>query len=283
LPVSPDALVRLGWVDDLAAHVPPGAAPGRVLRADRGAVTVETADGTVRAQSARTPAATVGDWVAVQDGDPPLTVALLPRRSALSRHAAWRATVEQVLAANVDVVFLVASLEPPPNLRRLERALVVAWSSGAQPVIVLTKADRCPDVDAVLGAIDTVALGVDVVVTSAVTGQGLGDLRRWTSPGEDGTVPTIALLGASGAGKSTLVNALLGEERMATSAEREGDGRGRHTTTHRELVPLPDGGLLLDTPGLREIQLWDAAEGMQEAFADVEELATQCRFSDCAH
>jgi ribosome biogenesis GTPase / thiamine phosphate phosphatase len=285
LPASPpDAtLARFGWDDDVASalvHAPAGT-PGRVSRVDRGLATVERADGPVRATASGGVA--TGDWVVVDASDPPAIVSVLPRRTTLVRHAAGREAVEQVLAANVDTVFIVTALQPSPNLRRLERGLALAWSSGATPVVVLTKADRCTDLDETVAAVQTVALGADVVVTSAVTGLGVDALRPYVNPGPDGRVPTVALIGASGAGKSTLVNALAGGEVMATAAVRAGDGKGRHTTSHRELVPLPSGGLLLDTPGLRGLQLWLDSEGIDAAFADIDELAGACHFGDCSH
>lgn len=275
-----DKLVSLGWDDHLAAHLQGGAPPGRVSRVDRGMVTVESAAGPLRAVTPGGVA--VGDWVTVTDADPPAVDDVLPRRTAIVRHATGNEAVEQVLAANVDVVFLVLPLAQP-NLRRLERGLALAWSSGATPVVVLTKADRCDDEEAAVSAVATVAIGVDVVVTSAVSGRGIDELQRWTGVRADGTVPTVALIGASGVGKSALVNALAGEQLMATAEVRAADGKGRHTTTHRELVALPAGGLLLDTPGLRGLQLWTDAEGIDAAFADIEELAASCRFADCAH
>jgi ribosome biogenesis GTPase len=222
----------------------------------------------------------VGDWVAVApravEGRATIH-AVLPRRSSFERKAAGRETEAQVVAANVDVVFLVAALDDVPNLRRLERYLTLAWESGALPVVVLTKADRADDVPARVAEVSAVALGADVLVVSSPRGEGLeavhGRLRG---------ARTGALLGASGAGKSTLVNALVGAERLRTQAVRE-DGKGRHTTTHRELVLLPDDGVLIDTPGMRELQLWGADDGLEASFADVAELAAGCRFRDCTH
>lgn len=278
-------LVRLGWDAGFAAAFLPlgagGLRPGRVGRLDRGLATVELGDGQVRAAMGREPVA-VGDWVGV-GGDPPAIGAVLERRAALVREAAGDATLEQVLAANVDTVFITVSLETEPNLRRLERSLALAWSSGAIPVVVLTKADRCADVDAAVGEVEGVAVGVDVVATSSVTGAGLAALAPWVGRRADGTAPTVVVIGASGAGKSTLVNALAGEQVMATQSVRAADGKGRHTTAHRQLVPLPSGALLLDTPGLRGLGLWATAEAVDATFADLEELAEQCRFGDCGH
>ncbi|HEX2045651.1 MAG TPA: ribosome small subunit-dependent GTPase A, partial [Gaiellaceae bacterium] len=222
----------------------------------------------------------VGDWVAARPlrGErKALVEAVLPRRTAFTRKEAWRRTVEQVVAANVDTVFLMSDLGPDLNVRRLERYLVGAWESGARPAIVLTKADLEADrADAVL-AVEAVAFGVPVHVVSAVTGEGLGALGAYLGRGR-----TVALLGSSGVGKSTLVNRLAGREVLATR-ELRADGRGRHTTTHRELVLLPGGGLLLDTPGMRELQLWAGEEALDGAFEDVTAFAGVCRFPDCAH
>ena len=190
---------------------------------------------------------------------------------------AWSQTEAQVLAANLDTVFVVSGLDGDLNPRRFERYLTLAWESGATPALVLTKADLCEDVPPALLEVEQVALGVSVHVVSNVTGEGLDELAPYLMPAR-----TIALLGSSGVGKSTLANRLLGQELQATKAIAD-DGRGRHTTTSRQLIRLPGGALLVDTPGLREIQLWDADEGIQEAFADVDELAADCRFNDCAH
>jgi len=183
-----------------------------------------------------------------------------------------------VLAANVDTVFLVMGLDADFNPRRLERALVLAWESGAAPVVLLNKADLCPDVEARRAEIEAVAAGVPVRVIAAKPGQGLDALAHWLAFGQ-----TVALLGSSGVGKSTLVNRLLGREKQKTRDVRASDQRGRHTTTHRELVTLPGGALLLDTPGLREIQLWSDGAGLEATFEDVQGLAAHCRFTDCGH
>jgi ribosome biogenesis GTPase len=184
----------------------------------------------------------------------------------------------QVLAANVDTVFVVHPIAEDPNLRRIERELALAWDSGAVPVVVLTKADLSADADAARDAVEAVALGVDVVVTSAVEGEGIDALGAYATGGR-----TVALVGPSGAGKSTLVNALVGSDVQATREVRESDGKGRHTTVVREIVPLPGGGALLDTPGMRALALTDADEGIAVAFADIVELAEDCRFRDCTH
>ena len=279
-------LNHLGWDEGFAASFEPHkdeCEPARVAAQHRGGYDVLTEGGERRvsltgrlrheaASAAELPA--VGDWVALRDDT---IQAVLPRRSAFSRKAAWSATEEQVLAANLDAVFVVSALNGDFNLRRLERYLTLAWESGATPVLVLTKADLCDDVGAALLEVEQVALGVATHAVSNLSGAGLDELSPYLAPAR-----TVALLGSSGVGKSTLANRLAGEERQVTNEIAE-DGRGRHTTTSRQLIRLPGGALLVDTPGLREIQLWDADDGIQEAFADVDELAADCRFNDCAH
>jgi ribosome biogenesis GTPase len=218
----------------------------------------------------------VGDWVAVCDapGDHRAIEALLPRRTKVSRKTPWLKAEEHILVANVDTVFLVAGLDGDFNVRRLERYLVAAWDSGADPVLVLTKLDVCEDDDQLHEA-EAVALGVPVLAVSNVTGEGVDDVRALLRPAR-----TFVLLGSSGSGKSTLVNRLAGRTLMPTGDLRR-DGRGRHTTRHRQLLVLPGGAIVIDTPGLRELQVWEG--DVDEAFTDVAELASQCRFNDCAH
>jgi ribosome biogenesis GTPase / thiamine phosphate phosphatase len=272
-------LRELGWNDELAENLGPGLVPGRVAAAHRGAFDVWTESGSVRS---RLPGRAlhdgldvgVGDWIGLGDG---LIRTVLPRRSAILRTAAGMTTTAQTLAANVDVAFVVSSLGPDLEPRRIERYLVTIWESGANPEIVLTKADRLDDPWPLVAEVESVAIGVPVHVVSAISGQGCDELRARVPSGV-----TAVLLGSSGVGKSTLVNRWLGEEVMVTRETREDDDEGRHTTTHRELFELPGGGLVIDTPGIRELQLWDAG-GIDDAFADVEELAAECRFNDCSH
>jgi ribosome biogenesis GTPase len=237
-----------------------------------------TADGSERVQLAGHSVAT-GDWILVQHGK---VAAALPRRSAFVRgdSGEGRTRRPQVVAANVDLVFVVQSLNNGPNIRRLERELVLAFESGAEPVIVLSKADLVDAADAerAVSLARTAASDVEVVVTSAVSQAGLDRLRSLAHPDR-----TVALIGASGVGKSRLVNGLVGESVQAIGEVREGDQRGRHTTTARELVALPGGGWLVDTPGLRSVALWDADEGLSRVFSDIEALVAQCRFSNCSH
>lgn len=287
-------LASLGWNDRLSNLYEPYAADGdvvagRVSIQHRGAYDVLTELGELRCEVPRRlvyEAATsadlpvVGDWVVVSprpdDGAGTIT-AILPRLTKFSRKTAFKVVEEQVLAANIDVAFLVASMNEDLSLRRLERYLILAWESGARPVIVLTKADLHPAPADAAAEVATIAGGVAVLAISSVTGVGLDDVAAELGPGL-----TAVLLGSSGVGKSTLVNRLMGEDLLATQ-EIRGDGTGRHTTIRRELIQLPGGGLVIDTPGIREVQLWVADGGIDEAFEDVTRLFADCRFSDCAH
>ncbi|HEY2354023.1 MAG TPA: ribosome small subunit-dependent GTPase A [Gaiellaceae bacterium] len=274
-------LRELGWTPDLAENLEPGLEPGRVAAAHRGAFDVWMEAGEVRLSLPGKLVhegidVGVGDWVGVGDG---LIRSVLPRRSAIVRNAAGFATTAQTLAANVDVAFVLSSLGPDLEPRRIERYLVTIWESGATPEIVLTKADRMEDPWELVAAVEAIAPGVPVHVVSSLTGQGTEALRARIQPGE-----TAVLLGSSGVGKSTLVNRWLGEDVMATNETRADDDEGRHTTTVRQLLVLPGGGLVLDSPGIRELQLWDVGSGALDAtFSDVEELAAECRFADCTH
>ena len=260
--------------------LPEGTVLARLSRVDRSAYDVLTDDGHRRLPALPAPrdpldAPTVGDWLAVSDTD---VRAVLPRRTLLARGATSGTSTAQPLAANVDVVLICAALTGAPPVRRIERLLTLSWESGATPVVVLTKADLCPDPAAAIDAVLPHAPGADVVAVSAAT----GDLAALEAYVVDGV--TLALLGTSGAGKSTLVNALAGAEVMATNQIRDADGKGRHTTTHRELIVLPNRAVVVDTPGLRGVALYAAAEeGFARAFAEVEELASACRFADCRH
>ena len=254
--------------------VPDGTRPARVVRVDRSAYDVLTEDGPARLNALPASEVTVGDWLAVTDDG---GWALLPRTSLLVRGASSGVSRTQPLAANVDVVLVVASLSVPIPVRRIERLLTLAWESGAAPVVVLTKADLHPDPESAVRDLEPHAPGAPIVVTSAVEGD-VGALAPYAQPGT-----TLVLLGASGAGKSTVVNALAGATVMDTGDVRGVDGKGRHTTTHRELVVLPSGAVVIDTPGLRGVALAGSEEGLALAFSDVEELAAACRFADCAH
>jgi len=290
-----DELVRLGYTDReraLFGEVGDGSfEPARVIRVDRGMPLVGTANGAERAEPAThlvksagdaLSRAVVGDWVALarpEGHEMPIIEAILARHGAFSRKDPGEETGEQVIIANIDVVFVVQSLSGGGiNQRRLERELVMAWESGAIPVVVLTKADLCDDVESQRALAEEAAFGVDVIVESAVTGEGIEDVRAHVPSGA-----TAALLGASGVGKSTLINRIIGEEVLDTAEVRTGDDKGRHTTVARELVTLPGGGVIIDTPGMRGLGLWDASEGLEAAFPDIEELAVKCRFRDCTH
>ena len=289
-PIPPQPLDGYGWTPELELLFRPlaeaGFVPGRVARVDRGRCDVVIAQGgsvtTVHADTGpvadpdpmRLPC--TGDWVAVSVGAAGTFVqALLPRRTAVVRSTSSKRSEGQILAANVDTVVIAASLAVEPDLGRIERLLALAWESGAQPLIVLTKADLAIDADHVRGDVELVAPGVDVLVVSAATGRGM-DILESCLPG------TSALIGQSGAGKSTIANALLGVDVMEVQRVG-GHGKGRHTTTTRELLPLPGGGVLIDTPGLRGVGMYDSADGVQQVFAEIEALTADCRFADCGH
>ena len=236
----------------------------------------------VRTRGEATSRAVVGDWVALsqpEGHDHAIIEAILPRSSAFVRQDPGEATGEQVVAANVDTVFVVQSVDGRGvNLRRLERELVMAWESGARPLVVLAKADLAEDAGDQRDEAISVSAGADVVLTSALTGRGIEELGAYLGPGM-----TVALLGASGVGKSTLINRLVGEDVQATAEVRAFDRKGRHTTVARELVLLPGGGVVIDTPGMRAIALWDAEDGIEAAFPEIDALAEACKFADCRH
>jgi ribosome biogenesis GTPase len=291
-------LASLGWDDDFQASYArfdrSDQQPARVTRVDRGVCSVLDRDGAHRASVGgallaaaasdplRLPCA--GDWVVLRAWPDERTTieAVLPRRTAIVRASAGAEALAQVLAANVDTAAVVASVDPDLDLGRIERLLALAWESGAQPVIILTKMDlvtnRNADPAAIVEQIAEATPGASVYPVSAARGTGLEPLRPFVASGR-----TLGLLGASGSGKSTLVNALAGATVMGTQSIRRADGRGRHTTTYRALIPLPGGGAVLDTPGIRAVGLFDGVAGLEQTFADIDNLARTCRFDDCSH
>jgi ribosome biogenesis GTPase len=284
----------LGWGDFFENHFQPyaasGHAAGRValeyknlyrLYSESGEVLGEIA-GKLRHEALdHGDLPVVGDWVAFRpcpEGDKVTIHAVLPRKTSFTRKLAGTRVERQIVASNIDIVFLVTSLNQDFNPRRIERYLIVAWESGARPIIILSKLDLCDEIEARTREIKAVAGDVPVHAVSVVSGEGLDELAQYLKHGQ-----TVAVLGSSGVGKSTLINHLLGRAHFRVQEIREQDGRGRHTTTHRELIILPQGGLVLDTPGMRELQLWDGEDGLHIAFADVETVSSQCYFSDCRH
>jgi ribosome biogenesis GTPase len=285
-------LADLGWGEPFgsafAAHATQDRAPGRVVAEDRGQYVVATTSGEIRAavsgrfrfDAGSNPAAfpAVGDWVALALREDGGTIhAILPRRTTFARLAAGKETFTQVLGANVDVVFIVTSLNRDFNVRRLERYLAAVSESGARPIVILSKADVAEDLDGRRLAAEAAAPGVPIIVVSAIDGTGVDDARSHLAPGR-----TIAVVGSSGVGKSTLINALAGETLQAVAEIRLGDSRGRHTTVRRHLLRIGGAGMILDTPGMREFSVADEA-GVASSFGDVESAAEGCRFSDCSH
>jgi ribosome biogenesis GTPase len=287
-------LSNLGWNEFFKNHFQPyradGFEPARValeynhfyrVLSPRGELLAEVAGKLRHEVMNRSDLPAVGDWVVIEprQEEARATIhALLPRRSKFVRKAAGTRTEGQIVGTNIDTVFLVTSLNQDFNVRRMERYLIVAWESGARPVIVLSKADLCAEVEERLAEIQTVAVDVPVHTISVVSRDGLNELAPYFRHGQ-----TVALLGSSGVGKSTLINHLLGRDAQKVREIREHDGRGQHTTTYRELILLPQGGLVLDTPGMRELHLWDGAESLQHTFDDIEAFVRSCRFSDCRH
>jgi ribosome biogenesis GTPase / thiamine phosphate phosphatase len=301
LPEATSVLAGLGWrspfAEEFAELGDRTLVPGRIVLQQRGRYTIATEGGEIAAEltgklrkdavsAAALPC--VGDWVAVRlPASAPATeselaaiCALLRRRTKFSRRAAGAENCEQILAANVDFIFIAMGLNGDFNLRRLERYLTVAWSSGGSPVVLLTKSDLCTDADVAMrvAAVQAIAPGVPVVTTSVVTDAGVHAVDPFLASGQ-----TIALLGSSGVGKSTLVNSLLEQNVLRVGEVRAADGRGRHTTTQRQLFRVRGGALVIDTPGIRELQLWDAEVGFESTFGDIEAVGAQCRFRDCRH
>lgn len=285
---TPSSLDRLGWSDAFASawhELGEPGEPARVTRLDRGwstaARSLEQAVGTAEPVRLRNIGAdvAVGDWIIPSD-DGERVEHVLDRTSAFTRRASFDGmrAVSHTLAANIDVVFLVHALGSPPSPRRLERELVLAFDSGAEPVVVLTKTDLVDDPEPARAALADVALGVPVLLASGISGEGIDAVRQYAAGNR-----TLAFLGASGVGKSTLVNGLVGSELLATSAVRDGDQRGRHTTVAAELVALDGEGWVVDTPGVRAVSLWLSGDGIERAFADVFDLMDGCRFRDCKH
>jgi ribosome biogenesis GTPase len=285
-------LVALGWnqslEDNFKPHLEDGLLPARVVAQHRGSYVVMGPSGELSARSSGKlhyaasaggvlPA--VGDWVGVTADAAGTTVihTIMPRTGIFSRNVADNITEEQVLAANIDLALVVGGLDRDFNLRRIERYLSVAYAGGAAPVIVLTKADLCDDVDDKRSAVSEIAPSVPIEVISNMSGAGIDDVRAHLSKGR-----TAVVLGSSGVGKSSLINHLLGGDAQRTGAVRR-DGKGRHVTTHRELFLLPGGALIIDTPGIRQLKLWDADDGLPATFEDVDDLSAECRFSDCRH
>jgi len=287
-------LTALGWGDFFEANFrlfeQDGYVPGRVFLEHRTFFRVYTQYGEMLAEISgklrheavnRGDLPAVGDWVVITprpEGDRAMIHAVLPRRTSFARKIAGSRTEEQIVGTNIDTVFLLTSLNQDFNLRRIERYLIVAWESGANPIIVLSKSDLCEQVEDRVSEVESVARAVPIHVLSVVTGFGLQGLAQYFRRGL-----TVALLGSSGVGKSTLINHLTGTDRLKVQSVREDDDRGKHTTTHRELVLLRGGGLVLDTPGMRELQLWDGEESLPVVFEDIELLADECFFSDCRH
>lgn len=287
-------LEQLGWNDFFEENFRQFAEQdynaGRVYLENRRSFWLYTASGEIKADvsgrmiyraDSRADFPAVGDWVVYrfrEDENKAIIHAILPRTSKFSRKAPGSSTEEQIVAANIDTVMLVSGLDNDFNVRRIERYLVMVSASGAKPVIVLNKSDVCPDLESKIAEVEKIAPNIPIVPVSAKRDADLDALAGYLKKGE-----TVALLGSSGVGKSTITNHLLGGERQKTQEVRAGDDRGQHTTTKRELIALPEGGLIIDTPGMRELQLWVSEEGLETSFEDIEELTAQCFYSDCSH
>ena len=287
-------LEKLGWQDFWQPSFEPyqeaGYSLGRVVIEYKNSYILHTATGELAAEitgklrhEASLPQdfPAVGDWVVIkvrEDSHRAMIHSILPRKSKFARKAAGSKTEEQIIATNIDTVFIVSGLDQDFNVRRIERYLVLAWDSGADPVIILNKADLCADIDQRLDEVEEVGIGVPIIVISATNNQGLEELNQYLKPGR-----TVALLGSSGVGKSTITNQLVGKEIHQVQDVRQDDSNGRHTTSHRELIILPSGGLLIDTPGMRELQIWLVNDSLKDTFTDIETLAQNCRFRDCSH
>lgn len=287
-------LINWGWNEnretDFTIFREQGLSPARVVKESRQIYTIETESGRIVSRLSgafkyrvafKSDYPTVGDWVAVRSEEDGASIeALCVRKSKVSRKSAGVVTEEQIIAANIDYLFLVSALDGGRNftVRGLERYLTMAWESGAQPVVILNKADLCKDISGPLAEAEATAIGVDVYVVSAVSGLGLANLEQYLQPGK-----TIAFTGPSGVGKSSLINEFLGESIQKTKSLRESDKRGRHTTTNRELFRLSTGAMLIDSPGLRELQLWGEESTLNDVFQEITEIAADCRFRDCSH
>lgn len=289
------SLETLGWNNFFRAGFQEfedaGLQPARVALEHRNGYVLLSKQGELRAELSgklrhttadRSQLPAVGDWVAVtieQGNNTSIIHAVLPRRSVFSRNSVGGKTEQQIIAANIDTLVIVTGLDDNFNVRRIERYLTAAWDSGARPIVVLNKADQCHNLDARLAEVEEIAMGTTVVAISALEGAGMEPLHQHLQRGT-----TAALVGSSGVGKSTIINRLVGEDRQATGSTSQSVGKGKHTTTHRELIPLPNGAILMDTPGMRELQLWGGSnDGVSETFGDIEEVAANCRFSDCQH
>jgi ribosome biogenesis GTPase len=287
-------LNKLGWNDFFNQHFEKykkdGLIPARVARhhknryavfGEAGEIPAEVTGKMLYAAQSESELPAIGDWVALkhlESENRGIVQAILPRKSQFTRKTAGKKTEAQVLAANIDIIFLVSGMDLEFNLRRIERYLTLAWESGAEPVIILNKTDLCQDIAGCVAEVESIAFGIPLLTMSAFNNEGIDELIRYLKNGK-----TAAFLGSSGVGKSSIINCLLGENRQAVKTVRQHDSRGRHTTTIREMIFLPAGGIVIDTPGLREIQLWTEADGLAKAFDDIEAFAALCRFNDCSH